>query len=205
MADLIRRIAALGIAAAVMGVTACSKVETGTSPQAGGAIPGTVRIVGIGDIDSLDPELSASDSSIDIGQFWGAWFFLVNDKDQLEPDLATEIPTYANGGISRDGLTITYHLRRGVTWQDGAPFDARDVMFTWHAIMNPANNVLTREGYDDIVTMTAPDPYTVRVRLLKPYAPAVATFFGPSLQPMCILPQHLLGKLPDINHAAFNN
>jgi peptide/nickel transport system substrate-binding protein len=53
--------------------------------------------------------------------------------------------------------------------------------------------------------MTAPDPLTVRVVLKHPYAPAIATFFGPSLEPMCILPEHLLSNLSDINHAAYDN
>jgi peptide/nickel transport system substrate-binding protein len=203
MGDLGRRVWA--IAAAALLAASCSKVTSGTTPSENGGIPGVLRIVGIGSIDSLNPELSASASSTDIAQFWGAWLFTVNDRGDLEPDLATEIPTYENGGISRDGRTIVYHLRRGVRWQDGAPFDARDVIFTWHVVMNPANNVLTREGYDDITSMTAPDPYTVRVTLRTPYAPAIATFFGPSLQPFVILPQHLLAGLPDINHAAYNN
>jgi peptide/nickel transport system substrate-binding protein len=203
MGDLARRFGALAVAVAVTSA-GCSKTESGTAPPSA-VKPGIVRIVGFGSNDSLVPELSASASAIDVAQFWGAWLFLVNEKGDLEPDLATEIPTYDNGGVSRDGKTITYHLRRGVTWHDGAPFDARDVIFTWHAVMNPRNNVLTREGYDDIATITAPDPYTVRVTLHHAYAPAVATFFGPSLQPMCILPAHILKDLPDINHAAYDN
>ena len=55
----------------------------------------------------------------------------------LVPRLAREIPTRANGGISADGLTITYHLRPGIRWQDGVPFTSRDVKFTYDAIMNP--------------------------------------------------------------------
>lgn len=203
MGNLARRIGAFAMAAAIT-AAGCSKTESGTMIQ-GAAKPDVVRIVGFGSNDSLVPELSASASSIDVGQFWAAWLFLVNEKGDLEPDLATEVPSYSNGGISRDGRTLVYHLRRGVTWQDGIRFDSRDVIFTWRAIMNPRNNVLTREGYDDIAAMTAPDPYTVRVTLKHAYAPAVATFFGPSLQPMCILPEHLLAQLPDINHAAYDN
>ncbi len=203
MGDLSRYLTALGSAAAIL-AAGCSKVETSTRPAPGG-LPGVVRIVGIGSNDSLIPELSASASSVDIGQFWGAWFFLVNERGDLEPDLATAVPSPSNGGVSADGLTITYHLRKGVQWQDGAPFTARDAIFTWHLIMNPRNNVLTREGYDDIASMTAPDPYTLRVTLKKAYAPALATFFGPSLQPMPVLPEHLLGGLPDINHAAYDS
>ena len=202
MGDLTRRAAAIA-AAACVAAAGCSKVENASAPPAG-SHPGLVRIVGFNSLDSMIPELSASIASVDIAQFWGAWLFRVNDKGTLEPELALQVPTYENGGISRDGLTITYHLRRGVSWHDGAPFTASDVIFSWHLIMNPANNVLTRAGYDDIRAMSAPDPYTVRVTLFHPYAPAAATFFGPSLEPMCILPAHLLSGLHDINHAAFD-
>ena len=205
MVDLARRrFAIVLVLAAAIAAAGCSKVQSGAAPS-NGAVPGVVRIVGFGSNDSLIPELSASASSIDVGQFWAAWFFQVSERGDLEPELATEIPTPQNGGVSRDGLTITYHLRKGVTWQDGAPFSAADAIFTWHLIMDPRNNVLTREGYDDIASMSAPDPYTLRVTLKKPYAPAIATFFGPSLQPMPVLPEHLLKDLPDINHATYNN
>jgi peptide/nickel transport system substrate-binding protein len=136
---------------------------------------------------------------------WGAYLFLSDERLGLQPELATQIPTQRNGGISRDGLTITYHLRRGVHWHDGAPFDARDVVFTWHAIMNPKNNVVTRLGYEKVAAMTIVDPLTVRVRLKQRYAPAVSSLFGPGEVPMPILPQHILGSSPDINRVAYNS
>jgi peptide/nickel transport system substrate-binding protein len=203
VADALRRCGALLACTIVLGSAGCSRVGSQTGPSSG-ANPGLVRIIGIGSIDSLIPELSGNASASDIGWFWAAWLFRVDAHGQLVPELATEVPTLRNGGISKDGLSITYHLRTGVTWSDGAPFDARDVIFTWHAIMNPRNDVLTRSGYDDIASMTAPDPHTLVVRLRHAYAPAIATFFAPSLSPMCILPAHLLARLPDINRAAYD-
>ena len=167
-------------------------------------MPGDLRVVGMGSLDNPNPILSAQIFSVDAAMLWGGWFFVVNDKGSLEPDLATVEPTLANGGISRDGLTIRYHLRRGVSWQDGQPFSARDAIFTWHAIMNPANNVVSRTGYDQIASMEAPNPYTLVVHLKRPYSPAVASFFSMSGVPMCVLPAHLLAGMHDINHAAFN-
>jgi peptide/nickel transport system substrate-binding protein len=182
----------------------CSRVETGMEPHGRAGEPGVVRIVGIGSMNSLIPTLAGTDSATDIGQFWAAWLYRVDDRGDLEPELATNVPSRANGQISADGLRITYELRRGVTWSDGAPFTAQDVIFSWRAIMNPNNDVLTRSGYDQIDSMTAPDPHTVVVSLKRPYAPAVATFFGPSLAPMSLLPAHLLAGLHDINHAAYD-
>ena len=120
------------------------------------------------------------------------------------PILASVVPTLENGGIGRDGLTITYHLRRGVRWQDGAPFTSRDVQFSYRAIMNLKTNVATRHGYDVIARVDTPDAHTAVFRLKHPFAPAVHTFFAHSDAPYFILPAHLLEKYPDLNRVPFN-
>jgi peptide/nickel transport system substrate-binding protein len=121
------------------------------------------------------------------------------------PILASAVPTLENGGIGRDGLTITYHLRRGVRWQDGAPFTSHDVQFTYRAIMNPKTNVTTRHGWDVIARVDTPDKYTVVFTLKRPFAPAVHTFFAHSDATYFILPAHLLEKYPDLNRVPFNS
>jgi peptide/nickel transport system substrate-binding protein len=101
-------------------------------------------------------------------------------------------------------LTITYHLRHGVKWHDGAPFTAHDALFTVHAILNPANNVESRVGWDRIASVEAPDDYTVRFHLKSIYAPALTTFFCETgLYP--VLPAHLLEKYSDLNKVPFNS
>jgi len=121
------------------------------------------------------------------------------------PDLASAVPTIENGGISKDGLTITYHLRRGVKWHDGAPFTSKDVKFTWQAIMNPANNVLSRRGYDRVASVDTPDDYTVVFHMKQLYAPAIDTIFGESDTPYFIIPAHLLSKYSNLNQVPFNS
>ena len=81
-------------------------------------------------------------------------------------------------GISPDGLAITYHLRKGLKWSDGAPLDADDVVFTYHEMMNPANNVTSRTGWDLITKIDEPDKYTVTFHLRKPYSPFIVTFYS---------------------------
>ena len=88
-----------------------------------------------------------------------------DDHAHAIPDLAREIPSLANGGISRDGKTITYHLMPNVKWHDGQSFTAADVVFTWHQIMNPNNNTVSRVGYDRITSIDTPDPLTLHVHL----------------------------------------
>lgn len=187
-------------------LTACTRISSTSAPVEGGdTIPGTLRFATAG-INSLNPLTQETNAELHLDMFIYGWFFYVDDKGHFVPDLALEVPTYQNGGISADGRTLTYHLRRGVRWQDGAPFTARDVVFTVHAIMNPHNDVYSRAGWADIATMETPNDFTVRFHLKQPYAPAIATFFCPyqhSGQP--VLPSHLLARYPDLNHVPFNS
>jgi len=121
----------------------------------------------------------------------------VNDKGEYFPVLVEEVPTVKNGGVSADGLTITYKLKKGVTWSDGAPFTSDDIKFTWEAIVNPKNLVKSRSGYDLIQSVSTPDRYTAVVKYKEFYAPYL-TRFAP------VLPKHILGNLPDINDAPYN-
>lgn len=109
------------------------------------------------------------------------------------PALAAVVPTRANGGISTDGLTITYHLRSGVRWHDGKPFTSADVLASFRAVMDPRNVVSTRHGYDVVARVETPDPVTVRFRLRRPFAPFVSTVFAESDAPYYLAPAHLLG------------
>jgi peptide/nickel transport system substrate-binding protein len=120
------------------------------------------------------------------------------------PDLATEVPTLRNGGISRDGKTIVVHLRKHVVWSDGAPLTAADWLFTYHAVLNPQNNVKTRFGWDAIASASAPDPYTIVIRLSHPDVDVlgILAIGGAAYPPM---PAHLLAKLTNLNNAAFND
>jgi peptide/nickel transport system substrate-binding protein len=130
-------------------------------------------------------------------------FFDLDAKGRQIPALAREVPTVADGGVSRDGRTIVYHLRRGVDWSDGVPVTARDVLFTLRALRDPANPVASREGYDLIERADAPDDFTVRFRLSRPWAPAVATFFTYGTSAQYVLPEHVLKGEP-LARAAFN-
>ena len=101
-------------------------------------------------------------------------------------------------------MTITYKLRTGVKWHDGAPFTSKDVKFTWQAIMKPANNVCTRAGYNLVSRIDTPNDHTAVFHLKQRFSPAVNTFFAESDTPFFIIPEHLLGKLPNLNTASFN-
>jgi peptide/nickel transport system substrate-binding protein len=152
---------------------------------------------------SLNPVLLEGPTAYTVSNFIYSYLTTYDSDGTIVGDLAREVPSLANGGVSRDGKIITFHLRHGVRWQDNYPLTARDVAFTFHAIMNPSNNVEDRYGYDMVSSVSAPDPYTVVVRLKRPFSPILSMFFGgDSNYP--ILPAHLLAKYPDINRVPFN-
>ncbi len=209
---MIRFAAILSVSLAVgLTLAGCSRVSPSLHVGAGAAggnpwtQAGVLRIGSRLVPDNLDPEVGTQAIDTDLAMLWASFLVTVDDKSRLVPDLATAVPTLDNRGISPDGKTITYHVRRGVKWQDGVPFDADDVVFSWHAVMNERNFVPSRGGYELINTIDEPDKYTVVIHLREPYAPFIRTFFALSSTSYCILPKHLLGDLPDINHADFNN
>ncbi len=93
----------------------------------------------------------------------GAW-----DPDgNLVPILAAEAPTLANGGVSKDGKSITWKLKKNVQWHDGKPFTADDVVFTAAYAADPATSAYTAGSYKDI-KVTKVDSHTVKVEYQKP-------------------------------------
>ncbi len=152
---------------------------------------------------SLDPLLLEGPIAYTVSELLYSYLTNYDSAGNMVPDIALQVPTPQNGGVSSDGKRITFHLRHGVKWQDGAPLTARDVVFTYHAIMNPNNALPERYGYDKIASIAAPDPYTVVIRLQRPFSPIVPFFFGgDSNYP--ILPEHVLRTYASINKAAFN-
>jgi peptide/nickel transport system substrate-binding protein len=191
--------------ACVVTLSGCTKVGTaGAGSGNPWTKPGVLRMTSLGDPDTLNPVVGNQQIDTDLSMLWGGYLFNVDDHFKFVPELATEFPTLRNGGISRDARTIVYHLRRGVLWQDGAPFGADDVIFTWRAVMNSRNNVGSRVGYDLITRIDKRDDHTIAVHLKHANAPFVASFFTMSGNAYPVLPAHLLAKYPDLNRIAYN-
>ena len=127
----------------------------------------------------------------------------VDPTGHLLPDLAATVPSRANGGISADLRTITYHLRRGVVWQDGVPFTSRDVAFTYRLLVDPHGFATEYSTYKQIVKLETPDAYTVRIRLGKPSVAALTDLFAGSGGQ--IVPEHLLEHIHNLRTASFNS
>jgi peptide/nickel transport system substrate-binding protein len=183
-------------------------VKTGTGPRGTGPArrhPPHVLVYADGqNFTTLNPHLYTATSLLNLSELTMAYLVRWDRHNKPIPELATVVPTQANGGISRDGKTITWHLRRGVRWSDGAPFDADDVVFSTKVVLNPKNNEVGRDGWDLIEKIDQPDKYTVVFHLKKPFASYVPIFFTSAGANPCILPKHILGDLPDINTAPYN-
>ena len=187
-------------------VSGCSKVST----TAGGAEhswtkPGLLRVAIQSEPKNLNTFLSSNTTDVMIDELIFDPLVSADDKGNLVPILVTQIPTSDNGGISKNGLTVTYHMKKGVTWSDGQPLTSKDVKFSWQAMMNDNNNVVSRHGFDEVSSVDTPDDTTVVLHLKEKFAPIVSEFFGPSDSPVDIAPAHILAKYPNLNQIPFNN
>lgn len=156
-----------------------------------------------GEPDSLNPMLSNEADELNFSHLYMSYLIENDAKGNEIPEIAAEVPTLANREISGDQRSITYRLRRNVRWQDGAPLTARDVIFSYRAIVDPRNNVATRVGYDEVQAIGAPDNYTVVIRLRRRFSPFVQYFFGPQ-GVGALMPAHLLRGYSDLNRVAYN-
>jgi peptide/nickel transport system substrate-binding protein len=175
-------------ALALVALAACAR------PAGPGA--GALRLAIAYEPHSLVPMLSQSISENEILRLIYDPLVACDRFGRPVPALAAVVPSHANGGISRDGRTITYHLRRGARWHDGTAFTSRDVAASFRAVMDPRSTVQSRHGYDVVERVETPDVATVRFRLKRPFAPFVGTVFAESDAPYYLAPAHLLdGRL----------
>jgi len=168
--------------AALAGAVALALAAAGPAPAAGEApVRGDTIIEGsIGDASTLLPALASDSASFDvIGLVYNG--LVRYDKDLvLEPELAERWE------VSPDGLRITFHLRRGVKWHDGADFTAADVEFTYRTMIDPKTPTAYGEDFKQVRKFEVLDPLTVRVTYEKPFAPALASWG------FSVMPKHLL-------------
>jgi peptide/nickel transport system substrate-binding protein len=197
-----RLVATIAAAALLAG---CSKVA---SENAGGehswTQPGVLRVAIQSEPLNLDTLLASNTTDNMVDRLIFDPLISATPAGEPVPILVTEVPTLENGGIGKDGLTITYHLRPGITFSDGVPLTSKDVKFSWQQMMNPNNNVVSRHGYDEVQSIDTPNAATVIVHLKERFAPFVNTFFAEGDSPVGIVPEHVLAKYPNVNKIAFN-
>jgi peptide/nickel transport system substrate-binding protein len=199
------KLGAFRAAAALAIIGGCALAFAGCSP---GTEPrqtttaGTLVVAQQREPGSLNPALENGTSSTEWGELLFQYLVKYDDRGRLIGDAATDVPSTANGGISRDGLTITYHLRHGLRFADGEPLTAKDAVYSIDAINDPNNNPQTRFGYDVVRKAEAPNDTTLVLHLKRPFAPLLVLVLAPQGFP--ILPAHLLAKLHDFNAIPFD-
>ena len=110
-----------------------------------------------------------------------------DDDGNLLAVLAAEIPSKENGAVAADGRSVTWKIKPGVTWHDGKPFTADDLVFNWEYAKDPATAATTIGSYKDLKVEKV-DDHTVRLIFDKPtplWADAFVGTFG------MIIPKHL--------------
>jgi peptide/nickel transport system substrate-binding protein len=143
-------------------------------------------------ITNASPEFSAAivDQAIYAPLFYG------DVNGVLHPGITTDIPTVANGGVSADLKTWTFHLRPGLTWNDGQPEDARDVDFTWRLWTNPKFTPAQTIGINLITSTTlSANHLSITFHLKQGFEPFVSVWADAGFAP---LPAHHFSRMaPD--------
>ena len=118
-------------------------------------------------------------------------------EGEYAPLLAAKVPSLANGGVVVKGtkLDVTWELKPGLKWSDGAPVTSADIKFTWETYMKDPK-VNNRTGFSEIEGIDTPNELTAVVHYKSLYAPFPLNFGGvvPAL-----IPKHLLEKEADIS------
>ncbi len=179
-----RRAAVLIILALSLAQYSCVREPKINYPQA-------IVVGSQADARMLLPMLASDSASADISGL------IFNGLTKYDRNLKIVGDLARSWDIKDGGLEIIFHLRKGVKWQDGAPFTADDVVFTYQTVINPRVPTPYSSNYGPVQSVTAPDPYTVRVKYKEPFAPALESWG------MGIIPRHILdGK--DVSAEEYN-
>ncbi len=134
----------------------------------------------IGEPSNLIPILSSDSSSHEIASY------VYNGLVKYDKDLNIVGDLAESWEISKDSLSITFRLRKGVTWHDGKPFTAHDVMYTYKVTVDPKTPTPYSGDFKLVRKAEVLDDHTFRVTYDKPFAPALISWS------VAVLPRHLL-------------
>ncbi|MGO9622077.1 MAG: peptide-binding protein [Desulfobaccales bacterium] len=173
-------LALVALTLAAAGCKAAKEEQQYGGPDTGPAYGDWFIDGSIGDASTLMPPLAVDSASGDINGL------VYDGLVKYDGDLNLVGSLAESWEISPDGLTITFKLRHGVKWHDGAPFTAQDVLFTYQVMVDPKTPTAYSGNYLQVKKAEAPDDYTFRVTYAQPFAPALESWG------LAILPRHLL-------------
>ncbi|MEN6617771.1 MAG: peptide-binding protein [Syntrophorhabdus sp.] len=134
----------------------------------------------IGEASNLIPILASDSSSHEISSYIYNGLVKYDRNLNIVGDLAE------SWDLSKDNLSITFKLRKGVRWHDGKPFTAEDVMYTYKVTIDPKTPTPYSGDFKLVKKAEVMDDYTFKVTYDKPFAPALISWSS------AILPKHLL-------------
>jgi peptide/nickel transport system substrate-binding protein len=177
------RALAVLLAAIILSLTGCKKEEAPPVAEKAEAAPAygdTIVVGSIGDASNLVPLLASDSASHEIAGL------VYNGLVRYDKNLNLEGELAESWEVSRDGLVITFHLRKGVKWHDGVELTADDVMYTYKVTIDPKTPTPYSGDFLMVKKAEVLDKYTFRVTYSKPFAPALASWGA------AVLPKHLL-------------
>jgi peptide/nickel transport system substrate-binding protein len=165
--DFVARLSAIGIAAplaaallAASGVALAQPQPTYKPTRRGGG--GTLKLLFWQGPTLLNPHFGIGAKDQEGAALFYEPLARYDADGNLVPVLAAEIPSRANGGISGDGRSTVWKLKKGVRWHDGRPFTADDVVFNVAYATDPKTAATTLASYENIAGATWIDAETVR-------------------------------------------
>jgi peptide/nickel transport system substrate-binding protein len=163
----------LGAVIALTLITGCSNTANGTRDD-------KIVIAFSNEPNRLNPIFLSDLNSFTLS----GWIF--NGLTRLDDDLKIVGDLAESWSFSQDGLTIIFHLRKGVLWHDGKEFTSKDVLFTFNSIMASTIASPRSSQFGPVESIDAPDPYTVQVRYREPYGSALMSWT------IGVVPEHIL-------------
>lgn len=136
----------------------------------------------------LNPHFGSGTKDQDASRIFYEPLASYDPDGNLFPVLAAEVPSLQNGQVARDGLSVTWRLKKNVAWHDGKPFTADDVVFNWEYAVDPGTAAVSIGQYRDIAKIDKLDTHTVKIAFKTPTPFWSAPFCGPTGQ---IIPKHL--------------
>lgn len=162
---------------AILGAAAFAAL--GASPAfAGRATDGEAKLLYWQAPSILNPYLSAGIKDVQASSLVIEPLAHYDQDGRILPALASEVPTLANGGISKDLMSITWKLKSGILWSDGTPLTADDIVFTANYCLDPAGGCNSLKNFQGVKSVEALDPLTVKIAFEAPKASPYGPFVG---------------------------
>lgn len=166
----------MNLRTALMGAAAV--IATAPAAMAERGSDGNVNVIYWQAPSILNPYLSSGTKDIESSSLVIEPLAGFDEKGDLFPRLAEEIPTVENGGVSKDLTSITWKLKKDLKWSDGTPVTSADVAFTYQYCTAPDGGCAQGAHFDGIKSVETPDPQTIVVTFTAPKPNPYLAFVG---------------------------